>query len=176
MTLSIYERLHQLGIDHAAVEARGLHLHEEATADSLVTVAVGKNGRQYQLISEAAFAWQAMQSAAANEGHQLIVQSAYRSVARQCELIEAALKRGETITEILTSLAPPGYSEHHTGRAVDIASQEHPELAESFADTPAYAWLSTHAGQYGFRMSYPKGNADGYVYEPWHWCWQAEKV
>jgi zinc D-Ala-D-Ala carboxypeptidase len=160
-----------LGITHEILAARGLRPYAEADIATLETVAVNDEGRVFQLIPAAAEAWRAMQRAAADDGYTLIVQSAFRSVARQIELIEARLRKGDAIDLILTSIAPPGYSEHHTGRAVDIASRNHPELDESFADTPEYAWLTANAGQFGFTLSYPRGNPSGYVYEPWHWCW-----
>ncbi|WP_338924995.1 D-alanyl-D-alanine carboxypeptidase family protein (plasmid) [Pseudomonas silesiensis] len=39
----------------------------------------------------------------------------------------------------------------------------------AFEETDAFAWLTKHAGSFGFEMSYPKGNARGFNYEPWHW-------
>ena len=27
------------------------------------------------------------------------------------------------------------------------------------------------AGDFGFALSYPRGNRHGIAYEPWHWCW-----
>ena len=161
-----------LGIDADVIAARGLQAHEEADINALEWVAFGEDGREYMLIPAAAAAWRAMQAAAAKDGHELMVQSAFRSVARQVELIQRKLDKGVAIEVILQSLAPPGYSEHHTGRAVDIASRMHPALDDGFADTPAYGWLCAHAGAFGFTLSYPRGNAAGYVYEPWHWCWQ----
>ena len=32
-------------------------------------------------------------------------------------------------------------------------------------------WLASHAGEFGFSMSYPRGNPHGIVYEPWHWLY-----
>lgn len=157
------------------LSARGLRSYAEADIATLETVATNEEGRQYQLIPAAAAAWRDMQRAAAADGYSLIVQSAFRSVARQVELIQARLEKGDTIAVILASIAPPGYSEHHTGCAVDIASRSHPALDESFADTPDYAWLTANAHQFGFTLSYPRGNLSGYVYEPWHWCWSAAK-
>ncbi len=98
--------------------------------------------------------------------------SGYRSVERQAESIRGKLAVGETIDEILRSIAAPGFSEHHTGRAIDIGSSECLPLETAFAQTRAYAWLVLHAQDHGFRMSYPLDNAHGFVYEPWHWFWQ----
>ncbi|NND57300.1 MAG: D-alanyl-D-alanine carboxypeptidase family protein, partial [Xanthomonadales bacterium] len=36
----------------------------------------------------------------------------------------------------------------------------------------AFAWLTAHAKQFGFRMSFPRGNPHGVAYEPWHWAWR----
>ena len=74
---------------------------------------------------------------------------------------------------ILTEIAPPGYSEHHSGRAIDIASAGSPPMTQDFEQTPAFAWLSANAGRFGFVMSFPRGNPYGYVFEPWHWCYHA---
>ena len=32
--------------------------------------------------------------------------------------------------------------------------------------------LQYRNARFGFTMTYPKGNAEGYLYEPWHWCWK----
>lgn len=34
--------------------------------------------------------------------------------------------------------------------------------------SPSFEWLKEHAHDYGFILSYPKGN-EHYMYEPWHW-------
>jgi zinc D-Ala-D-Ala carboxypeptidase len=163
--------LMQLGISLDMISSRGLILYVEADQSRLVTVATNQEGRQYQLLPEAAAAWRDMQAAAASDGYQLVVLSAYRSVARQVELIQYKLDSGININEILTSIAPPGYSEHHTGCAIDIAATHHQALDEAFATTDEYTWLTAHALAFGFRLSYPRGNTVGYVFEPWHWCW-----
>ena len=65
--------------------------------------------------------------------------------------------------------AAPGFSEHHSGLALDIGTQDEPPAEESFERTAAFAWLRDHAGEHGFVMSYPRDNPHGIVYEPWHW-------
>ena len=42
-------------------------------------------------------------------------------------------------------------------------------LDEAFESTAAYAWLAKHARRFGFSLSYPRGNPEGFLYEPWHW-------
>jgi len=93
-------------------------------------------------------------------------------VERQVRIIRGKLDLGEKIDDILSSIAAPGFSEHHTGRAIDLGCDETPPLEEAFANTRAFAWLIRHAGEFGFTISFPQHNPQGFVYEPWHWCWR----
>ena len=160
--------IEQLGISRAAMAARGLREYEEATILELVEI--GEDGREFRLVPPAAAAWRNMKAAAREDDIAIYLASAYRSVARQIEIIQTKLAAGMPIEEILTLCAAPGYSEHHTGRAVDIATPGSPELEVEFEQTAAFQWLNIHAARFGFSLSYPRGNAAGYVYEPWHWC------
>ncbi len=112
-----------------------------------------------------------MKTAAATVGVSIFLVSAFRSVARQSEIIREKRNAGTGIDEILTLCAPPGFSEHHTGRAVDIACPDCPELEVDFENTDAFQWLTVNAPRFGFGLSYPRGNAMGYQFEPWHWCY-----
>jgi D-alanyl-D-alanine carboxypeptidase len=163
-----------LGIDASFLAARGLAPFEEA--HELVFVDLGAEGRDHFLIRDAAEAWHRMRAAAFDAGVELILASSFRSIARQAELVRVRLAQGRSLEDILGSVAAPGYSEHHTGRAVDIVSADHPALEETFENTAAFAWLACHAATYSFTMSYPRGNAAGYIYEPWHWCYQGPGV
>ena len=69
---------------------------------------------------------------------------------------------------------PPGYSEHHTGRAVDVAMDGAAQLELGFGQTPAFRWLSENANSFSFFLSFPVGNPHGFVYEPWHWCFRSD--
>jgi D-alanyl-D-alanine carboxypeptidase len=149
---------------------RRLTLQVEAT--ELVSVASGSAGLEIRLEPSAAEAWTRMRDAARGEGVILLAISGFRSIERQTEIIQRKLLAGDLMEDILRTIAAPGYSEHHTGRAIDIGIPGEPPLTEGFAITPAFYWLEGHAGQFGFRLSYPRGNAHGFVYEPWHWCLQ----
>ncbi|PXX43107.1 M15 family metallopeptidase [Undibacterium pigrum] len=150
------------------LEQRKLLIQQEAT--ELVLAETGEDGWQYLLTPAANLAWQAMKQAASQDGIALLMISAFRSIARQNEIISNKLAEGKTLEDILLVCAPPGYSEHHTGRAIDIATPEDPELEISFDTTTAFAWLQNNAWRFGFHMSYPPGNSSGFQYEPWHWC------
>ena len=159
-----------LGIDVQTLAARGLTPFAEATV--LVVAERNAAGREFELTAAAAAAWQAMRDAAAADGVTLLLVSAFRSIARQHEIVAAKLARGQSLEAILQVSAAPGFSEHHTGRAVDIGTPDSPALEEAFEQTPAFAWLQANAGRFGFVLSFPRDNACGYLYEPWHWCYQ----
>jgi D-alanyl-D-alanine carboxypeptidase len=95
--------------------------------------------------------------------------SGFRSIERQVSLIQAKLAKGQSLEAILQVNAAPGYSQHHTGEAVDVATPGCRPLIEEFEATPAYAWLATHAAEHGFSLPYARGNRFGFSYEPWHW-------
>jgi D-alanyl-D-alanine carboxypeptidase len=162
--------IQELGICEAALDRRGLKKHTEAR--SLVVAEVGIDGRSHLLIPAAAMAWVALKADARKEGIALFVVSAFRSIDRQAEVIRRKLSTGVSLPEILAVSAPPGYSEHHTGCAVDVSTPGTPALETEFEKTSAFAWLIDQAPGYGFRLSYPVGNSEGYTYEPWHWCYQ----
>ncbi|HEY7238123.1 MAG TPA: M15 family metallopeptidase [Burkholderiales bacterium] len=160
--------LESLGISADTIATRSLVLYPEAT--DLVVGEIGDNGREHLLIPPAARAWDSLREAARAEGVVITIVSAFRSVERQAEIVRAKLARGQSIEEILSVSAPPGYSEHHTGRAVDVTTEGVRPLELEFEGTAAFAWLSRHAARFEFILSYPRGNRHGYMYEPWHWC------
>lgn len=162
----------QLGIPRGLVAARGLCRHPEA--GRLDIADIGEDGREFLLTPSTAVAWRNMKIAAQENGITLYLVSAFRGVARQAEIIQEKLNAGMSIDAILAVCAPPGYSEHHTGRAVDIATPGALELEEAFEDTDAFRWLAVHAATFGFTLSYPRGNSAGYDYEPWHWCFNGD--
>lgn len=164
------ERLHrELGIPPGFAEQRGWPLQPEAA--TLAEAGPDWYGRPQQLRPDALAAWQRLQRAAAEDDVTVHLISAFRSVDYQCEVIRRKLADGRTMEDILRANAVPGCSEHHTGCAVDLGTTECPALEEMFEDTPAFRWLRVHAGQFGFRLSYPRDNPLGVSYEPWHWCY-----
>ena len=163
----------ELGIPADYAARHGLLPQPEA--DELIRIGATTDGRELLLTPPAATAWEQMQQAAATDGIELEVVSAFRSIARQAEIIRTKLARGKTIEAILAVNAAPGYSEHHTGRALDLTTPGCAPLTEGFAETDAFHWLTQHAARFGFRLSFPRGNPHGIAFEPWHWCW-AENV
>ena len=159
----------ELGIPADYAERSRLALCEEEA--ELVSIGADVLGREQRLHPMAAEAWRGMQTAAEKDGVTLLVVSAYRSVEYQRALIQRKLDRGMSIAAALRINAAPGYSEHHTGRALDLTAPDCPPLEQGFESTSAFAWLGEHAGQHRFRLSYPRDNPHGITYEPWHWAY-----
>jgi D-alanyl-D-alanine carboxypeptidase len=159
----------ELGIPADYAVRRGLSLQTEAT--DLIRIGATTDGRELLLIPPAATAWELMQRASATDGITLQAASAFRSIARQAEIIRAKLAHSETIDAILAVNVAPGYSEHHTGRALDVTTPGCTPLTEGFAETHAFRWLTGQAARFGYRLSFPRGNPHGIAFEPWHWCY-----
>ena len=100
----------------------------------------------------------------------LVLQSAYRSFASQTAVHARQVARlGKAKGEALA--ARPGFSEHQTGLAADVAAVSQGCVIQiCFAKTKAGSWLASNAYLYGFILRYPKGQTaiTGYQFEPWH--------
>jgi D-alanyl-D-alanine carboxypeptidase len=162
-------KLHQeLGIPPDYGEDGSPPFYAEAT--DLTDVGPNLLGRMQQLTPEVAASWQQMVELAGDDGVRLLIVSGFRSFEYQAQLIRNKIESGQTIEEILKVNAAPGFSQHHTGAAVDIATPGSRPLTEEFAESNAFTWLSDNAPQFGFSMTYPPDNPHGFVYEPWHWA------
>ncbi len=142
----------------------------EVSREELVEVGQYYNRREY-LHREAAEAFKRMREAAKGEGVELVLISGFRSVEAQRELFNRQIQRKGGVGVAALWSAPPGYSEHHTGYALDIGDGKRPEwdLKLDFANSEAYRWLTENASSYGFEQSFPANNAQGVGFEPWHW-------
>ena len=84
-------------------------------------------------------------------------------------MIERNLKNCQVIEEILSHIAIPGFSEHHSRLADDIHADGINTLEEEFEPTKEFIWLKENASLFEFRLSYPRNNDQGNIYEPCHW-------
>lgn len=140
-----------------------------ASADTLR--AVTADGR-VRLRGKAAEQFLAMQADARARGISLAALSGYRTFEEQKYLFfQIKADRAQDARDRAKVSAPPGYSEHHTGYAIDIGDGSAPSthIQESFENTPAFAWLERNAARYDFELSFPRDNEQGISYEPWHW-------
>lgn len=141
--------------------------YAETSAQDLVSLAPGQ-----QVHRDAAPDLQAMLDAARADGIDLVVLSAFRTEGMQKQLFfDVKSQRNQSASERAQVSAPPGYSEHSTGYALDLGDGSRPDshLSEHFQDTPAFAWLQRHAARFHFQLSFPRRNLQGVNYEPWHW-------
>jgi zinc D-Ala-D-Ala carboxypeptidase len=151
--------------------------YQEAEPDRLVDAGRfirGTYERSESLDFEANAAFQAMVNAAKAEGVSLMPISGFRNIADQRVLFEKQVERKGSEEAAAKWSAPPGYSEHHTGYAIDIGDMNSDnDLKMTFQDTDAYRWLKANAQTFGFEQSFPYNNPQGVSYEPWHWRYAA---
>lgn len=124
-----------------------------------------------------------MIKAAEEDGVYLNVVSAYRSIQKQQENLEAYTQRliADGMSEedaraaALTEIAEPGTSEHNAGLSLDILTSDwwetHDDVTADFENTEEFLWLQSNAHKYGFILRYPEEweHVTGYTYEPWHY-------
>lgn len=120
-----------------------------------------------------------MLSDAKEAGLKMHLVSAYRSPDDQKEVFNTTMQdwinQGDSYLdayeETKKSVALPGHSEHATGLALDIVSEDNQELDDKQADTKESKWLAENCYKYGFILRYPTDKSDitGIVYEPWHY-------
>lgn len=163
--------LEELGISLDLIERKGLPFYPLAC--NLTLAETNRDGKNHFLVPEAKVAWNALKAAAMADKVLLDIVSAFRSIDDQSDIIREKCSRGVPMEIILTLSAPPGFSEHHTGRAIDINTPGCEPRVEPFEHTAAFAWLIAHAHRYSFTLSYPRGNDRGFIYEPWHWLFNA---
>jgi D-alanyl-D-alanine carboxypeptidase len=140
-----------------------------AEAQELVDVGPNLIGRMQRLTPTAAARWAEMVATARADGVTLLIVSGFRSFDYQAGLIRQKLEAGQSIETVLRVNAAPGFSQHHSGTAVDIATPGSRPLTEEFEHSRAFRWLTDNAADHGFVMTYPRDNPFGFIYEPWHW-------
>ena len=118
---------------------------------------------------DVAVALEKLFKAAKNGGINLVAISGYRSYDYQKNIYDNEVNNVGKI-QANRYVAKPGQSEHQTGLAMDLLSDEYMNLDEGFENTESFRWLEENMSKFGFILRYPKGKEDitGYGYEPWH--------
>ena len=119
-----------------------------------------------------------------NEGIQIELDSTYRSIKEQQEIWDEWSADPEKGPDYCAQyLSPVGYSEHHTGLAIDVFiikpdGTHERENDDMIADTETFAKIHAHLAQFGFILRYLPGKEDitGYAYEPWHFRFVGEDI
>lgn len=161
---------------HFGISAEYPHLCQlplQTEACELKSIGNDVYGRPQEMLPEAADAWLDMKKNAGDRKIKLQAVSAFRSVEYQAGILQRKLDNGLNIKDILKVSAAPGYSEHHSGKALDITTPGYAILEEEFEHSPAFEWLCENACDFGFILSFPRDNRHGVAYEPWHWAWRS---
>ena len=146
--------------------------YTETNAADLVDVgSYRQSGRVVKLCRPARDSFLKMSAAARADHIVLIPISGFREIAYQGSLFQKAIEHYGTEVAAARWVAPPGFSEHHTGLALDIGDGATPDtdVETQFETTAASQWLLENASRFGFELSFPKENGQSVAYEPWHW-------
>lgn len=177
--------------DHKQKKVVHIEVQQRAPIDSLVLVngktplpegweekldlvyAVNSVGDVVPVERTAYKAYLELQAELKKEGIELDLDSAYRSVEYQQDIMDRFTEKyGEAYAR--RTVAKPGYSEHHTGLALDLYFRVNGEEVYENEDLVQYpeVWKRIHAhlADYGFILRYPnwKNGEVDYTYEPWH--------
>ena len=169
------------GIDYLALVNK-LNPLPEGWEDALQTVTtINSAGEEVEVEKKAYEAYlQLKADLEENDGIYLELDSARRSVAEQQDIMDRFIELYGSDYAAKT-VATPGYSEHHTGLALDLYFSIKNEDG-TFTDVyynedmtkPEYEWIwdKVHSklADYGFILRYLKNKEyiTGYGYEPWH--------
>lgn len=100
----------------------------------------------------------------------MILTSGYRSLKDQNDALQEKINEfGKK--EALKWAMLPGYSEHHTGYAVDMSIYTDEELYIPYKGQDEYAWINQNCFKYGIVRRYTEDKVaiTGIGNEPWHY-------
>lgn len=149
----------KVGIEHFS--------YDEVVAEHLVWSGYGDKKHENKLIhKDAKEPLQTLVKAAAKDKVALYPSSIFRSVRAQDVIVKRKIRQKQPAKTIYHTSSPAGYSEHHTGYAVDFAP-----IDTKFAKTKGYQWLLDNAHKYGWEQTFTKDYAEksGVSEESWHW-------
>ena len=151
--------------------------------ESKVQLITVKNsfGKEFQIEKETYKHFVKLRKEMLKEGIQIELDSIYRSVARQEEIVEEFTEKYGT-DYVKKYVAVPGFSEHHTGLAVDICLVVDGKIIddndEMIAQKEIFSKINQKLADNGFILRYLQGKEDitGYAYEPWHFRYVGVKA
>jgi D-alanyl-D-alanine carboxypeptidase len=146
----------------------GHRQYDEAPPETLVPIVADGS---IKLRESAARSFMQMVAAARANNVIIVPVSGFRTIEQQRYLFfDIKRQSGLRADERAEVSAPPGYSEHHTGYAIDVVDGKRPDigLVEALETTEAFQWMEANASRYSFELSFERGNGN-VAYEPWHW-------
>ncbi|GEM_PF-425325 len=161
------------GIDYLTFVSHGYKLPDDWEEKTEMVTFV--NGQDYEVTIEkkAYDAYMKLKEELEADGIFIDVDTGYRSVAEQVELTQRYRERyGSEYAK--NTVAVPGYSEHHTGLAIDLYLIVDGKPVIYNEDLVKYTdiWAKIHEklAKYGFILHYMEGKEDitKFDYEPWH--------
>lgn len=143
-------------------------LDESYIPDNLVVID-GEHGYWNKLRADVYEEFKKMYEAAKKDNVKLFIASPYRSYSEQATLYNYYVNT-DGVKNADTYSARPGFSEHHTGLAMDLIPEYGLDL-DTFENSDGFNWMQSNAYKYGFILRYPKDKEyiTGYIYEPWHY-------
>ncbi len=100
----------------------------------------------------------------------MMIVSGYRNVQSQRDIYNERVRtQGEEMAALY--VASPGYSEHHTGLAMDLSFYTDDGTSVSIENYEFGPWIDEHCAEYGFVLRYPSDKVDitKIGYEFWHY-------
>ena len=164
-----YSEIKQADINKGKLVLVNKYYYLEKDFNGFDLVNVEPNYGVGSLNSETYEAFKKLSDAARNEGLYILSRSPYRSYSTQYNTYNGYLNQnGFEWTEKWS--ARPGHSEHQTGLALDVRSNNSNSLGD-FLYTNEYKWMCNNAHLFGFILRYNENNKDftGYDFEPWHY-------
>ncbi len=168
-TMTAYQKVLNSNIEIRDEKILGHFPYRETSFENLVEITpnilVHKN--MYNSLLE-------MRDDAKKDGVYLVFLSGFRSIELQKEIFYSLKSiRSQIAMERARVSAPPGYSEHSTGFAIDIgdALNRETDFEVEFESTSAFKWLEKNAAKYHFKLSFDK-KQKSVDYEPWHWRYE----
>lgn len=124
--------------------------------------------------------WEKLRAAGRRSGYTLWALSGYRSWDRQLEIFSSRISDWddiEAVGEKMEFVAPPGYSKHQSGYALDVSKHQHWLPRES----DVYDWMAENRWKVlldnGWVPSYPEGvENQGPMPEPWEIVWVGTNI
>lgn len=127
--------------------------------------------REEPLLAEerTAAAFILMYAAAREQGVWLLAAQGYRTLEYQEQGIRKAMET-ESEEQVMRRFAPPGFSEHHSGLALDVNGGVFHAGEPRKNNKAAWKWLAGHCHEFGFMIKNLPGKEQvtGTIYEPWH--------
>ena len=143
-------------------------LPDDWESNVVLKEATNRYGESYKVEEKALEQFLKLQKECADEGIIIELDSTTRSVAEQQKLWDDwTVEKGEDYVK--KYVAVPGFSEHHTGLAIDICLDVD-DNDDMIAQKEIFAKIHAKLAKYGFILRYLDGKdaVTGYSYEPWH--------